>query len=95
MTDSHDQGWVEFADQPSWSWFDVVVLESPNATEPKVKNGLSLAWTSHTNKLGDLDYQLRQSDKLFEQDHPLLQSLEVRHLHVLGSSFPLNLPGHP
>lgn len=85
FTDSHDQGTVDFQDQDSWSWFDIVVLGSPSATEPKVKNGLSLVWRSHANVLGNSRYNVRHTDKSFEQNHPLLQSLEVRHLHVLAA----------
>ncbi|KAH6904367.1 hypothetical protein BKA70DRAFT_1296423 [Coprinopsis sp. MPI-PUGE-AT-0042] len=33
----------------SFSWFDLVILEAPHATSPKIKNGVSLVWRSHCN----------------------------------------------
>jgi hypothetical protein len=33
----------------SFSWFDIVVLETPFDTAPKVMNGISLVWRSHAN----------------------------------------------
>jgi hypothetical protein len=33
----------------SFSWFDLVILETPFSTTPKVTNGVSLVWQSHSN----------------------------------------------
>ena len=52
QTKSHDQGPLTSADKlASWSWFDVIVLESPEATQARVKDNLALIWFSHENKL--------------------------------------------
>ena len=52
QTKSHDQGPLTSADVlASWSWFNIIVLESPEATHAKVKDGLALIWFSHENKL--------------------------------------------
>lgn len=32
----------------SHSWFDIVVLDSPSSETPKVINGLSMVWLSHS-----------------------------------------------
>ncbi|PPQ65918.1 hypothetical protein CVT24_011251 [Panaeolus cyanescens] len=34
----------------SFSWFDLVVLETPTGTVPRVENGVSLVWHSHSNR---------------------------------------------
>jgi len=52
QTKSHDQGPLASAEAlASWSWFDIIVLESPEATQARVKDGLALIWFSHENKL--------------------------------------------
>ncbi|KAJ3537702.1 hypothetical protein NMY22_g5481 [Coprinellus aureogranulatus] len=33
----------------SFSWFDLVILDSPKDTVPRVENGVSLVWKSHHN----------------------------------------------
>ncbi|KAJ6553081.1 acyl transferase/acyl hydrolase/lysophospholipase, partial [Mycena capillaripes] len=75
FTESHDQGYVEFQEAGSWSWFDIVILESSDATTPKVMNGRSLVWASHTNKIGDERHSLCNG-KIFNRDHELLGCLE-------------------
>lgn len=77
FTKSHDQGFVELRDAGSWSWFDIMVLESPDATTPKVVNGRSLVWRSHDNYLGD-SKSTRRKGEPFTKNHEMLQSLEVR-----------------
>ncbi|KAJ7241094.1 hypothetical protein C8J57DRAFT_1085343 [Mycena rebaudengoi] len=75
FTESHDQGYVEFQEAGSWSWFDIVILESSDATTPKVMNGRTLVWASHTNKIGDEHYSHRKG-KIFTREHELLGCLE-------------------
>ncbi|RDB25621.1 Calcium-independent phospholipase A2-gamma [Hypsizygus marmoreus] len=50
QTRSCDQGWVTFPGVGSWSWFDLVILESPEATEPKVKDGVALTGPKLTSQ---------------------------------------------
>ncbi|KAK0567692.1 hypothetical protein OC861_002546 [Tilletia horrida] len=38
----------------SFSWFDIVILESPTATQPRVRDGVTLAWLSHANQYNNL-----------------------------------------
>ncbi|KAJ7668205.1 acyl transferase/acyl hydrolase/lysophospholipase [Mycena rosella] len=75
FTESHHQGYVEFREAGSWSWFNIVILESSDATTPKVMDGRSLVWASHTNKIGD-EYS-RHNGKIFTRDHELLEWLEL------------------
>ncbi|KAG6876907.1 hypothetical protein C0993_012163 [Termitomyces sp. T159_Od127] len=75
-TNSHDQGWVFYPEAGSWSWFDLVVLESPDATQIKVKDGLALVWMSHENKLGDKN-DTKQAGPIFLGQHDIFASLEV------------------
>ena len=39
----------------SFSWFDLVVLEMPSATTPRIENGVSLVWKSHANDSSVID----------------------------------------
>ncbi|KAG6887164.1 hypothetical protein C0992_000367 [Termitomyces sp. T32_za158] len=75
-TKSHDQGWVLHPEAGSWSWFDLVVLESPEATQIKVKDGLALMWLSHENKLGEIE-DTKQVGPIFLGQHDIFASLEV------------------
>ncbi|KAG6906706.1 hypothetical protein DXG01_012530 [Tephrocybe rancida] len=56
-TKSRDQGWVSSPEAGSWSWFDIVVLDSPEAKETKARDGLLLVWLSHTNSLSEKEYK--------------------------------------
>ncbi|KAG6844684.1 hypothetical protein H0H87_004659 [Tephrocybe sp. NHM501043] len=75
-TKSHDQGWSFRPEAGSWSWFDIVVLESPGATKIKVKDGVALVWLSHTNKLGQ-EIDVSQTGPSFGSQHDIFSSLEV------------------
>jgi hypothetical protein len=33
--------------EQSYSWFDIVILDSPTSETPKIINGLSMVWRSH------------------------------------------------
>jgi len=59
----------------SWSWFDIIVLESPEATQARVKDGLALVWFSHENKLFQGTTTEQTGPPLASQD--ILNSLEV------------------
>ncbi|KAH0585552.1 hypothetical protein H2248_008784 [Termitomyces sp. 'cryptogamus'] len=74
-TRSHDQGWVPRS-EAGWSWFDVVVLQSPEATQIKVKDGLALMWMSHENKLGEKQ-DVIQAGPVLLGHHDIFASLEV------------------
>jgi hypothetical protein len=78
QTKSHYQRPPTYADSgslSSWSWFDLIVLESPEATQARVKDGLALIWFSHENKLGqEIDTEQR-GPCLSKQD--IFNSLEV------------------
>ncbi|KAG6835324.1 hypothetical protein H0H93_002677, partial [Arthromyces matolae] len=75
-TKSHDQGWVSVPEAGSWSWFDIVVLESPKAPDIKVKDGLALVWLSHDNKLGQKQ-DTKQTGAALQGDHQIFASLEL------------------
>ncbi|KAJ7268361.1 phospholipase [Mycena rebaudengoi] len=74
-TDSHDQGWVENEDLGAWSWFELVILPDTSSTQPVVRDGKVLAWTSHTNRLGD-DSNSRHFGIVFDRRQELLDALE-------------------
>ena len=49
-----------------FSWFDIVILESPDATTPKIQNGVTLAWFSHSNGYSDISRDPR-AGQMFDQ----------------------------
>ncbi|KAF7976534.1 hypothetical protein HWV62_6170 [Athelia sp. TMB] len=86
FTMAHNQGDVEFPEAGSWSWFDVMILNSREDTTPKVKNGRCLVWLSHSNPLttapegSDSEPEEKsnvpRSGFIFDKDHELLCLLE-------------------
>jgi hypothetical protein len=60
-----------------WTWFDLVILATPEATEPNVKDGRALVWRSHdiTKDSSELS---EQEGKIFSLRQPdLLSFLQV------------------
>ena len=59
-TDSHDQGTLAASLDSnvggSWTWFEVVVLDSPKATKPKISNGSEQVSRSHDNRFQKSEY---------------------------------------
>lgn len=51
----------------SFSWFDIIVLEHPDATGPKVVNGVSMVWLSHANVLNDYG-PVAKDGQLFDEN---------------------------
>ncbi|KAF5379699.1 hypothetical protein D9615_005735 [Tricholomella constricta] len=74
-TKSRDQGWVSIPDAGSWSWFDIIVLESSESSEPKVKDNMALVWLSHENKLGSNEYE--EQVGALSGKHDIFNGLEV------------------
>ncbi|KAG6889009.1 hypothetical protein C0995_004477 [Termitomyces sp. Mi166 len=89
-TKSHDQGWVPSSEAGSWSWFDIVVLESPKATQIKVNDGLTLVWISHENKLGEKQ-DVKQTGPVLLGQHDIFANLEVG--NALGVRVCARFPG--
>ncbi|GLB44861.1 putative patatin-like phospholipase [Lyophyllum shimeji] len=75
-TKSRDQGWVSVPEAGSWSWFDIIVLDSPEASDIKVKDGLALAWLSHDNALGQKEYA-KQIGPALGSIHDIFTGLEA------------------
>ncbi|KDQ16907.1 hypothetical protein BOTBODRAFT_30286 [Botryobasidium botryosum FD-172 SS1] len=77
FTYSYGVGKKEGPTKGFWSWFDIVVLDSPEATTPRVKkDGSSLVWPSHQNDPAHTEYGYRDGS-VFRREHPLFSSLEV------------------
>ncbi|CEH16705.1 Intracellular membrane-bound Ca2-independent phospholipase A2 [Ceraceosorus bombacis] len=51
----------------SFSWFDIVILDSPSATTPRIVNGVTLCWLSHQNVTNDFS-RTGQAGQLFDID---------------------------
>jgi hypothetical protein len=67
----------------SFSWFDLVILDSPADTVPRSENGVSLVWESHSNRSNTVDPFGIQGQLFDEQvfDQPRAQQI----LHIKGS----------
>lgn len=76
-TDSHDQGFVDDRSAGSWSWFEVVIFENAESTEPRVKDGRPLVWSSHANKVAGQEFS-RHFGVIFDRRGELLDDLEVQ-----------------
>lgn len=77
-TDSHDQGVVDFKDQGSWTWFELVILADETSTEPKRSmDGKELVWSSHSNRLSNQTSPTRHFGAIFDRRSDLLVNLEV------------------
>lgn len=78
ITDSRDQGWADYRTAGSWSWFEVTILPSADATEPrKAMDGTDLVFHSHSNRLG-CEITTRSHGVIFDRRSKLLANLEVR-----------------
>ncbi|KAL0957600.1 hypothetical protein HGRIS_001384 [Hohenbuehelia grisea] len=66
QTLSHDQGYVSIPEAGSWSWLDIVVLEAPDAKEPKLSNTNNLGVGHDTHQIGDQ----------FDRSHDIFKALE-------------------
>lgn len=75
FTQSQDQGHVSDPKTASYSWFDVVILSSPGDKEPKIHNGVALAWRSHSNTTAGEALEILDG-LVFDRSHDLLHLLE-------------------
>ncbi|KAF5360636.1 hypothetical protein D9756_004637 [Leucocoprinus leucothites] len=76
FTFAHHQERVDGGVEDKWSWFDLVILASPEATIPKSKDGRSLVWRSH-NVAADLEETyMEQQGQLFTSKDEVLKLLE-------------------
>jgi len=60
-----------------WCWFDIVILENADATEPLVKDGRALVWRSHDIPKTATKGADEQAGKLFGREHEILGLLNV------------------
>lgn len=75
-TDSHDQGFADDAEAGCYSWFEICILADANATEPRQKDGRTLTWRSHGNRVGVSDAS-RHFGVVFDRRGEMLDDLEV------------------
>ncbi|KAH7334125.1 acyl transferase/acyl hydrolase/lysophospholipase [Rhizoctonia solani] len=75
FTESQDQGYVSDPKTASYSWFDVVILSSPGDKDPRIHNGVALAWRSHSNTTGGEALEVLDG-LVFDRSHDLLHLLE-------------------
>lgn len=75
-TTSRHQGSVSDPAAGSWSWFDIVILENPQASTPRVKDGITLVWKSHVNPV-QYTTQGHHEGLSFGRDHDIMRFLEV------------------
>ncbi|KAI0076887.1 FabD/lysophospholipase-like protein [Panus rudis PR-1116 ss-1] len=78
FTNACNQGYYSGdKDAGDWTWFDIVVLASPEDTVPKIKNGRSLEWLSHVTRVSEGTEPSFKAGREFDRTHDLLNSLEV------------------
>jgi hypothetical protein len=53
------------SEDESFSWFDIVILESRTDTKPKVVNGVSMVWLSHKNTCNYFDKDATAGERKF------------------------------
>ena len=63
----------------TWCWFDIVILENANATEPRVKDSdrRALVWSSHVIPRTNTSESDEQKGKLFGRDSDIFGFLNV------------------
>jgi hypothetical protein len=80
VTDSHNQGEIvdEHLDE-AWTWFELCILEDQHAKQPLVRDGKSLRWSSHVNRVSQsaVGETTRYYGAMFDRRHDLLDLLEV------------------
>ena len=69
VTYSQDQGWADFPDQGSWSWFDVCIADAAFHVRTR-EDGSRLQWTSHCNPITSEELGERRG-KLFSPQHEI------------------------
>lgn len=74
-----------------WTWFDLVILATPEATEPNVKDGRALVWRSHDITKDSSEHK-EQTGKLFSlHQQDLLSFLQPG--NVIGVRACARFPG--
>ncbi|KAF9553084.1 phospholipase [Agrocybe pediades] len=77
ITQAHHEGVPADDAIGTWCWFDLVVLENAEATQPRIKDGRALVWKSHDVPRTDTTEESEQIGKVFGKDHELLSVLEA------------------
>ncbi|KAK0609590.1 acyl transferase/acyl hydrolase/lysophospholipase [Bombardia bombarda] len=75
FAESHAQGFVDNAAAGTWTWFELAIMENEEADKPRVKDGVTLAWTSHKNFLKQFEYGWKSGVK-FGEKHDIFRLLE-------------------
>ncbi|PPQ82479.1 hypothetical protein CVT24_002371 [Panaeolus cyanescens] len=80
------------AQDDSFSWFDLVVLETPKDTVPRVENGVSLVWHSHSNGSSFI-HPFGHQGKRFDLEENEEDEAKQRALAIKGALKPGNAIG--
>lgn len=75
FAESCDQGFCDDPNAGTWTWFELAIMENEHATIPRVKDGVTLAWTSHKNHLIQEDLAWKTGIN-FGKDHDIFRLLE-------------------
>ena len=77
FTTAHHEGTPATDAVGVWCWFDIVILENADATEPLVKDGRALVWRSHDIPKTATKGADEQAGKLFGREDEILGLLNV------------------
>lgn len=69
----------------SFSWFDLVILETPFDTVPRTENGVSLVWHSHSNGSSVISFTYGQQGKRFDLEEDEDETVRRRGEMIKGS----------
>ncbi|KAH9835281.1 acyl transferase/acyl hydrolase/lysophospholipase [Rhodofomes roseus] len=95
-TDSHDdQGSQDAPNHALCTWFELCILEDKHATQPVVKDGKELVWTSHFNVLHSHRRIARHFGIIFDRRREILNEVGIGNCigvricaqHVLSRNF--------
>ncbi|KAG8773088.1 hypothetical protein FRC12_002723 [Ceratobasidium sp. 428] len=64
ITTSKDQGWADEMHRESCSWFDLVIIDNPNAKRSRMQAEVPLEWASHSNEVAHGEY-VKYQGKIF------------------------------
>lgn len=83
VTTAHHQGFIDNIDDGLWSWFELVILEGPGATKPRLTaDNKPMVFYSHSIP-ADAVHDQEQQGNILERGTGLFAYLEVLMCNLL------------
>lgn len=90
LAESCDQGFADVPSAGNWTWFEVGVYVDASASVLKEKEGIKLAWKSHSNRFMSQEYGWSEGI-LFDRKHEIFGMLSPG--NVIGVRLCARFPG--